>query len=149
MLPGAGSGGLIGPVLPFGGGLSGSPDDGPLSGIGGQMSAGREPPRSLPPRISYTDATPLILSDTDESRARIRQSLEGFYAGGLSPIDLAQLAAEQLARLAAWAEFERAAAWGQRPGLAAGGVRQAGLGGWIGDDADRLEAGVLADPGLV
>ena len=104
-------------------------------------------PRSLPPRITYADAPPLILSDTAESRERVRRSLEGFYAGGVSPIDLASLAAEHLARLAAWAEFERAAAWGRRPGLAADGG-EGMVGGWLAaeDDADGRPAdNVFAD----
>jgi len=145
IVPGAGGGGMMGPVLPFGGG---QPGDGTLPGgdVGGPR-AGREGPRSLPPRITYADAPPLILSDTAESRERVRRSLEGFYAGGVSPIDLASLAAEHLARLAAWAEFERAAAWGRRPGLAAGGGE--GIdGGWLaaGGNADGRPAdNVFAD----
>jgi len=145
VIPGADGGGLMGPVLPFGGGQPGADGNQPGSDAG-RPAAGRTQPRSLPPRISYADAPPVILTDTAESRERVRRSLEGFYAGGLSPIDIAHLAAEHLARLAAWAEFERAAAWGQRPGLAAGG--DGGVGGWQDPDLDDAD-GVFGDPGLV
>lgn len=146
-LPGVGDlpdvGDLVGLLPPEGipgvdlGGLMG-PEFAGVPGIeAGVPTAGSGSPRSLPPRITYTDAAPLILSDNAESRERIRQSLEGYYAGGISPIDLAELAAEQIARLAAWAEFERAAAWERGPGLVA-----AGGGEGAGDNADGFFAEV-------
>jgi hypothetical protein len=78
------------------------------SGLADLAQRGERP--SLPLRISSRDSVPMILADTAETRERVRLSLSGYLAGGTASIDFADLAAEQLARLAAWAEFEWALA---------------------------------------
>ena len=102
ILGGAASGDVPGPVLVGVGSM------GPDGGLADELKP-RE--RRLPPRITSRDAAPLILANTDESRAELRESLAGYYAGEMTPINFADLAADQLAMLAAWAEFERAMVW--------------------------------------
>ena len=127
--------GVVGPVA------GGQPAGGDQPGGGeGLPPADSGEPHSLPPRISYPDAAPLILSDTAEARARLRDSLQGYYADELSPINLAHLATDQLARLAAWAEFERVVVWDHPSDSLSRADESSGNGD---------EDGLFADPGFV
>jgi hypothetical protein len=94
-------------------------------------------PRSLPPRIDHPNAAPVILADTAEARELVRISLASNETGEPAPLDLAHLTAEHLARLAAWAAFEREILW-ERPSETAG----------VGNATDDYGDGLFADPGL-
>ena len=79
----------------------------------------------------------MILADTAEARELVRISLTSNETGNLVPLDLPHLTAEHLARLAAWAAFEREILWEQPS-------ETAGVGGATDDSGDAL----FADPGL-
>jgi hypothetical protein len=62
--------------------------------------------RRLPPRLTFADRAPLILSDTDASRDLVRESLVAFGSGQRSGLlDLASLDAGRRQTLLAWATY--------------------------------------------
>jgi hypothetical protein len=62
--------------------------------------------RRLPPRITFADRAPLILSDTDASRELVRESFAALGGGqGSGLLDLASLDASRRQTLLAWATY--------------------------------------------